>query len=96
MAVLTHMPSRVIIDGFKGKVDFYLWKGIPVARKWPIWRPRDPTPDELANQTDFKLINQIASTLPAEIIEAYREMAVSTPFTWKDLLVRGYMRGLWL
>ncbi|GAH51729.1 unnamed protein product [marine sediment metagenome] len=90
------MPSRVIIDGFKGKIDFYLYLGIPVARKWPVWKKRESTPEEKAGQDDFKLINQIAITLPVEIISAYREMATSTPFTWKDLLVRGYMRGLWL
>lgn len=96
MAKLTHMPSRAIIDGFKGDVDFYLYMGIPCARKWPVWRKREPHPAERANQEDFALINQYAITLPVELITAYRELAQGTPFTWKDLLVRSYMRGLWI
>ena len=95
MARLTKMPSQAIIDGFKGAVDFYLWKGIACARKWPVWRPRAPHYEEWLNQSDFARINQAASSLPEEIITAYKQLAQGTPFTWKDLLVRTFMRGLW-
>lgn len=90
------MPNQAIIDGFKGKIDYYLYMGIPCARKWPVWRPRKPHPLEKAGQDDFAAINKAAPFLPVEFIDAYKDMAVSTPFTWKDLLVRSYMRGLWL
>jgi len=89
------MPSRVIIDGFKGTIDFYLWMGIAVARKWPVWRPRAPHPVELAGQLDFSRINKAAINMPLEFIDAYKWMAQGTPFTWKDLMVRSFMRGLW-
>lgn len=95
MAKLKVLPHQDIIDGFKGKVDFYLWMGIPVARMWPVWRKRAPYPSELANQQDFTRINQAAITMPLEFITAYTELAQGTPFTWKDLMVRSFMRGLW-
>ncbi len=95
MARLRVLPHQDIIDGFKGKIDFYIWKGIPCARKWPVWRPRAPTPEEKANQDDFTRINQAAIGMPVEFIDAYRTLAQGTPFTWKDLMVRSFMRGLW-
>ncbi len=95
MARLRRMPSQVIIDGFKGTIDFYLYMGIPVARKWPIWRPREPYAVERSNQDDFARINKAYSTLPVEILTAYKTLAQGTPFTGKDLMVRSFMRGLW-
>lgn len=95
MAVLKVLPSQDIIDGFKGNIDFYLWKGIPVCRKWPVWKTRASTPTEKANQDDFSRINKAAIGMPVEFIEAYKELCQGTPLTWKDLMVRSFMRGLW-
>lgn len=95
MAKLKKAPNLAIIDGFKGTIDFYLYMGIPCARKWPVWRTRKPYPDEKANQDDFATISKAATSMPLEFLEAYRELAQGTPFTWKDLMTRTYMRGLW-
>lgn len=94
MAVLDQLPSLAIIDGFKGTIDFYLWKGVPCARMWPIHGKRQPYPDEAAGQQAFSYINKAATTLDPFIIDQYKRMAVGTPLTWKDLLVRSYMKGL--
>lgn len=94
MAKLTQMPEQAIIDGFKGKLDFYAWKGIPCVRMWPRYFTRKPHPAEAANQQRFAYINQLASTLPAYIIDQYKAMAVGTPFSWKDLLVQSYIKGM--
>lgn len=94
MTVLTALPSQAIINGFKGTVDFYLWKGVACARKWPRWRRRTATPEEAANQDAFRYINQVAGSLDPYIIAQYQAMAAGTPFTWKDLLVRAYMKGI--
>lgn len=94
IAVLTELPSQAIIDGFKGHIDFYLWKGIPCCRKWPVYRPRAPYPGEALNQGAFAYINRLWSQLPANIQALYRDMAVGTPLTGKDLLVMAYMKGL--
>lgn len=94
MAVLKQLPHQAIIDGFKGKVDFYLWKGIPCARMWPHWPKRDPTDPERAAQQSFAYITKAAAQLPEYIVDQYRRMAVGTPWTWRDLLTRSYLQGL--
>lgn len=95
MAKLTHLPSRNIIDGLKGKIDFYVYMDIPCARKWPVWRTRESYPLEKANQDDFSTITKAAINMPLEFLDAYKKMAQGTPFTWKDLMIRTFMRGLW-
>lgn len=45
MAVLSNMPSEHIITALKGVIDFYWWKGLPVARKWP---------DEITKSDEWK------------------------------------------
>ncbi|KKM18706.1 hypothetical protein LCGC14_1663020 [marine sediment metagenome] len=94
MARLSALPARAIVDGFKGTVDFYMYKDTAVARAWPKWTPREPWPAEGANQQAFAYINRVARDLPVYIIDQYKIMAAGTPFTWKDLLVRSYMRGM--
>jgi hypothetical protein len=93
MTKLDKMPQQSIIDQYKGLVDFYLYKGVAVARRWPKWEPRLPTPAEAANQAAFKLINQIFQSLPPDIHEAYTQMAAQTTRTSKDVAVSLYMLG---
>jgi len=94
MARLSNMPSQAIVDGFKGVVDFYVYKDTAVARKWPRWHTRESYPAEAANQADFAYVNKLAGSLPEYLINQYKRMAAGTPFSWKDLLVRAYMKGL--
>jgi len=94
MARIDRLPSTAIIDGFKGTLDFYMYKDTAVVRKWPSWTKREPHPDEKVNQDAFAYINKLAASLPSYIQDQYRTMAAGTPFTWKDLLVRAYMKGL--
>ena len=94
MVRLARLPERRIIAGFYGKIDFYMYKNTAVARRWPRWKPREPWPTERANQTDFAYINQVARNLPVFVINQYKRMVVGTNFSWKDLLVRSYMKGL--
>jgi hypothetical protein len=50
---------------FRGTVDFYYWKGIPVARKWPR-TPKLPTsPEYMATQQAFKDSHTWRRSLPA-------------------------------
>lgn len=93
MATLTRMPQQAIIDGFKGVLDFYLWKGIPCVRKWPVYRPRPPSPAELTNQQAFAYVNKAWSDLPANIKLQWNAMAGGTALTGKDHYVRAYMKG---
>lgn len=94
MVRLDKLPEQAIIDGFKGDIDFYLWKGVPCARKWPVYRPRSPYPGEAVNQGAFAYINRLWAQLPVQIQDLYRAMAVGTPLTGKDIFVMAYMKGI--
>lgn len=93
MAKLRAMPSQAIIDQYKGKVDFYLWKGIPCARMWPHWPKRDPTPDEKANQDAFAYAIRAYSLLSNYQRKLYRDMAAGTRAAPRDFFVRSYLNG---
>ena len=94
MAKLTSMPEQAVIDAFKGYVDFYFWKGIPCARAWPYWPPRDPTPAEKANQDEFAYIVKLYNSIPANIIDRYRVLAVGTQYTCRDLFIKAFLVGI--
>lgn len=94
MAKPDKMPNQAIIDGFKGVLDFYYWKRIAVARRWPRYFARQPTPAEATNQNDFAYINKLYRTLPSTIIDALTNQALGTTQTPKDYLVRAYLKGL--
>lgn len=94
MAKLTALPQQAIIDGFKGVIDYYVHKGQVCVRRWPRYTPRPPHPNEGANQQRFAYINQLAPTLPEYVKDQYRLMAVGSPWSWKDLLVQSYMKGM--
>lgn len=94
MAKLDKMPQQSIIDGMKGLVDYYYWKGISVARRWPRYFARTPTPDEATNQADFAYINKLYSQLALIIIVALKDHAAGTTQIGKDYLVRAYLKGL--
>lgn len=94
MAKLGAMPAQHIIDGFKGVIDFYYWRGIPCARKWPVWKPRTPTPPEKWNQDAFAYCNRLWGSLSLTVKTAFYKMAEGTTLTAKDWFVRVYMKGV--
>lgn len=94
LARLDKMPSQEIIDGLKGVVDFYYWKGIPCARKWPHWAKREPTPDEKAAQDRFAYAARSWKNLPEYVKAAYNNMAASTFNTGREIYMRTYLSGL--
>lgn len=57
MTRLKELPEIQVIKGFKGKVDFYLWKGIAVARRWPRKTTIPKTPAEQASANEFGAIS---------------------------------------
>ncbi len=88
------MPQQEEISAFKGLVDYYEWKGIPCARMWPTWPKRVPYPAEKANQDDFTYAVKQATLASDYIKDRYKALAAGTPWTWRDLFIRGYMKGL--
>ena len=84
MVRLQGVPPRGVVLGLKGIVDFYSWKGIPVARRWPRKPTQPRTPAVQAQYADFKAITQGFKTIDVSVVDAYYGMSSGTMFTTKD------------
>lgn len=93
MAKLTVLPEQTIISGLKGKIDFYLWLGLPVARKWPRSPGHNRAPAVQAQWTAFTEAAQLWSQLDDEVRQAWQEMAIGTAMTARDLFTQAYISG---
>jgi len=93
MTILTALPSQAIISGFKGKVDFYLWMGIPVARKWPRSPGHKRAPAVEAQWPVFTTASRIWGKMDAEIRESYNQTVHGTNLTGRDLAIKAYISG---
>lgn len=95
MAKLTALPSMDIISGMKGVVDYYVWMGIPCARRWP----RSPSSKRsLAVRTQWPAFSYSASawrSLTPEVQALYVRMSASTSITGRDLFMKAYLSGLY-
>lgn len=91
MAKLKKLPSMAIIDGFKGKIDFYLWKGIACARKWPRSPGHDRAPAVEAQWPQFAFAGSYFTSLSPEVQAAWRDMARSYPITGRDLFTKAFI-----
>ena len=95
MSKLTVLPHQAIIDGLKGKVDFYLWKGIPVARKWPRSPGRKRAAAVEAQWEKFTYAASEWNNLSVYVKDHYITMASGTGLSGRDLFTRSYLTGLY-
>jgi len=95
MAKLTALPDPPTIRRFRGLVDFYTWKGIPCARRWPNKQSPDRfQPAELAAAKDFgALAREMSRTHPYVVLTATR-LARNVPWTWRDLTTAAAFNNL--
>jgi len=94
MARLTALPSIDIIQGFKGVLDFYLWKGLPCVRKWPYTPPSKRTAGTKSAASLFGEILKSYRLTADTVLEAYQEMAKGAPRTPRDIYVSGTLGHL--
>lgn len=105
MAKLTGMPSLAIIDGFRGKIDFYQYhptcdpenrgEGVAVARKWPRSPGHLRSAAVMAQWADFSYSSGAWLLLSKEIQEAYLALAAGSGLSGRDLFTRSYLSGLY-
>jgi hypothetical protein len=95
MAKLTNLPNQTIIDGFKGKVDYYLNMGIPCARKWPHSPGRNRSPAVQAQWERFAWASREWNNLSPTVQDSYNAMAANTATTGRDLFVKSVISGLY-
>lgn len=93
MAKISQLPSKNIVDAFRGKLDFYTWCNLTIVRKWPHAPGRNRVAAVVATQAPFAYINKLAATLPANVVDTYKELSSNSGMLWKDYLTRLYING---
>lgn len=93
MAVLASMPSRAVIDGLRGVLDFYQWCDLVICRSWPRMRITERAPAVVSAQDRFSYIMQVSQDLPANVVESWHYLADQSNLTWRDWLLRAYLGG---
>lgn len=90
MAIIREMPGQKIIDGFKGKIDFYYHDGIACARRWPRSQGKSQTPASVAQQPAFAYCSRLWMSAAPIVRDAYAAMASATGLHQKDAFTRAY------
>lgn len=93
MAKVEAMPSRAVIDGLRGVIDFYEWRGIACVRSWPRYAPSSQTKATKTSAGAFAYVQSQTNTLPANVVESWRWLASQSNLTWRDWMARAYMGG---
>jgi hypothetical protein len=88
MVRLQGVPPRGIVLGFKGSIDYYSWKGIPVARRWPRSPGKRRAPAVEAQWDDFRTVTQGFKAIDSTVIPALASMSNGTQITTKDQQVQ--------
>jgi hypothetical protein len=84
MARVKHI-SQETIKALAGIIDFYYWKGIPCARKWPDWTHFKPSPRQKASMEAFKKIRADLKKLQIEVVNLWRQSCIGKGNSWVDL-----------
>ena len=95
MVVLQALPGKAVIDGFKGKIDFYLHNGVPVARSWPRSPGKRRAPAVEAQWPLFSYAAKEWVNLSEDVQAAYYKMAEASGLNARDLQMRSYLTGLY-
>lgn len=94
MARLDALPSKDIIHGFRGIIDFYLWRGLPVARSWPKMGKPQMTQATIDAGETFGAISSAYADQAGQILEALTEDAGDQNRTARDIYMsaaHGYL-----
>ncbi len=82
---LSTFPSLNVIRILRGVVDFYYWKGIPIARRWPR-DPRQPnTPAQEKTKSNFVLMHQLMRNSPPGWKESFARLSIPVHRSLEDL-----------
>ncbi|GAG55069.1 unnamed protein product [marine sediment metagenome] len=91
MAKIAALPAMSVISGFKGVIDYYMWKGIACVRKWPRSPGHLRAPAVEAQWPAFTEASKIWVTLSPEVQDAYNRMAAGTHMSGRDIQVKTYL-----
>jgi hypothetical protein len=84
VAKLARFPDTATIIANRQRIDFYFWKGIPVARSWPRFTPYPFSAAQVRSQQNFAAAAAITSAMDPFLVEYYKAHAVGQSVTWID------------
>jgi len=87
MARIKTLPGLDVIKGFKGTLDFALWRGLPYVRAWPRTPRHHLTPATLAAAALFGLILKSYRLLADTIYAAFQEDAADQTRIGRDIFM---------
>lgn len=96
MAKLTVLPDARTIVEAKGVVDFYYWKGIPCARKWPRKASYERSAAEQAGSARFTTVAKATTGISTVMKELWIGIGASEGTTWVDVFRNNGLGGEWL
>jgi len=95
MVKLLTLPDQAIIDGFKGKIDYYVHNGVQCVRRWPRYPPRKPSATEAEARAVFVSAVAAWTALPKLAVDAYKRWSSASSLSSRDLFVKGYIGGIY-
>jgi hypothetical protein len=78
------MPDMATIIASRGRVDYYLYKGIPVARSWPRKSSQPRSAAEIRSSENFTWAAKVTSGVSTYVAEAYKREVTGYGITWVD------------
>ena len=84
--------NRETIRAFNGTVDFYYWKGIPVARAWPDWSNFKPSENQALSMAAYTEANAQIKKISGRLRAYYRALTAGQKSSWLDVVRGSFMR----
>jgi len=94
MAKIGKLPGLAVINGFKGVIDYYVWKGIACVRSWPRSPGHQRAPAVEAQWSAFAQASKLWTELSPEVREAYKRMSAGTHLSGRDVFTKSYLSPL--
>lgn len=93
MAKIGALPSKDIISGFYGTLDYYVRDGVAIVRRWPRRRLPEFTPQEKAQWPVFTDAAKLWNTLDPSVQAAYNTMASGSTMSGRDMMTKMYINA---
>ena len=93
MAKIGALPSKDIISGFYGVIDYYVRDGVVIVRKWPRRGPDTFPPAQRAQWPVFADAATLWNTLDPSVQAAYNTMASGSTLSGRDMMTKMYINA---
>jgi len=90
MAIVKHISLQMVRD-LHGVVDFYYWRGIPVARMWPRKTSTPPSAAMLGARASFTASRSDLKFIDGATRAAWAIESVGKKQAWLDYYTKNYM-----